>query len=92
MRVTGESEPLRTSRGFQMLKLESRSSADARPFPEVREEIMRQIQVERSDQEIDRYLDTLREQAQIEWKDENYRALYQKQILERAGKGSGLRP
>jgi hypothetical protein len=39
-----------------------------------------------------RYLDSLRAQAEIEWKDENYRALYQKQILERTAKRTSLRP
>ena len=46
------------------------------------------IRTERADVEIDRYLETLRAQAQIEWKDETFRALYQKAQAER-GKGAG---
>jgi peptidyl-prolyl cis-trans isomerase SurA len=92
LQVGDVSEPIRTSRGFQMLRLESRSAAEPRPFAEVREQILRRIQVERSDTEMARYLDSLRAQAEIEWKDENYRALYQKQILERTAKRTSLRP
>ncbi|HUF47058.1 MAG TPA: peptidylprolyl isomerase [Vicinamibacterales bacterium] len=91
LQVGDVSEPLRTSRGFQMLSLESRSAAEPRPFAEVSEEIMRRIQSQRADAETARYLDGLRAQAQIEWKDETYRALYQQQMSARA-KGAGLRP
>jgi hypothetical protein len=78
---------VRTTRGFQMLRLESRTTAEPRAFAQVRDEILRKIRVERADAELDRYLETLRAQAQIEWKDENFRAIYQKMMAER-GKGT----
>jgi peptidyl-prolyl cis-trans isomerase SurA len=89
LKVGDVSEPVRTSRGFQMLRLETRSTAEPAPFPQVRSQILQKIRLERADAETSRYIDTLREQAQIEWKDENLRALYQKMIAERAAKGGG---
>jgi peptidyl-prolyl cis-trans isomerase SurA len=88
LKVGDISEPVRTTRGFQMLRLESRTTAEPRAFAQVRDEILRKIRVERADAELDRYLETLRAQAQIEWKDENFRAIYQKMMAER-GRGAG---
>jgi peptidyl-prolyl cis-trans isomerase SurA len=82
-------EPVRTTRGFQMLKLESRSEAKPRPFGEVRQEILQKMRLERGDAELAKYLDGLLARAQIEWKDDSYRAAYQKLIEERA-KRSGV--
>ncbi len=89
LKVGDLTEPLRTTRGFQMLRLELKSSAEPRPFGEVRQQILQKIRLERADKEMVRYLETLRAQAQIEWKDENYRALYQKHMAERDAKGTG---
>jgi len=89
LRVGDITEPLRTTRGFQLLRLESRSSAEPRPFGEVRQQILQKIRLERADAEMVRYIETLRAQAQIEWKDENYRVLYQKHMAERDAKGTG---
>jgi len=89
LKVGDVSEPIRTSRGFQMLRLESRTEAEPLPFSQVRSQILQKIRFERVDAETDRYLDTLLEQAQIDWKDENLRAVYQKMVAERA-KGTGL--
>lgn len=84
------SEPVRTSRGYQMLQLQSRTESAPLPFGEVRQQILQKIRLERVDAETDRYLDTLRGQAEIEWKDETLRAIYQKMMAERAAKGPGL--
>lgn len=89
LKVGGISEPVRTTRGFQMLQLESRTTAEPLPFGQVRQQILQKIRLERADAETDRYLDGLRAQAQIEWKDENFRAAYQKWQAERAAKGGG---
>jgi parvulin-like peptidyl-prolyl isomerase len=50
---TGEiSEPIRTTRGYQVLKVESRSEAKPQPFAQVREQILRRFQVQRVDAEM----------------------------------------
>lgn len=78
----GISEPLRTPRGYQMFRLESRSVPELRPFDEVRRSIETAIRNERIGPETDKMLARLRTQAVIEWKDESLRQIYEKKIAE----------
>lgn len=77
------SQPVRTSRGYQMLRLEARTEAAPEPFLAVRDRIGQKIQTERIDAEMERYIRSLLSQAQIEWKDEDYRLMYEQQIAVR---------
>lgn len=78
----GISEPVRTQRGFQVFKLESRSVPELRPFEEVRRDIENAIRNERLEPETQKLLARLRSQAVIEWKDEALRQLYEKRVAE----------
>lgn len=80
----GISEPLRTARGFQMFKLESRSTPTLRPFDEVRRDIENAIRNERIGPEQEKLLARLRTQAVIEWKDEALKQIYEKRLAENA--------
>jgi peptidyl-prolyl cis-trans isomerase SurA len=71
-------EPLRTPKGFQLFKLESRSDPQPEPFEKVRDQIGDLIYRQRAETETQKYLDKLRTQALIEWKDDVYRAQYEK--------------
>jgi len=71
------SEPLRTRAGWQIFKLESRSAAEPEPFEKVRNEIAQKIYEGRRDGEMAKYITKLRAQALIEWKDENFRKMYE---------------
>jgi parvulin-like peptidyl-prolyl isomerase len=84
----GVSEPIRTSRGYQMLELTSRSAAAPQPFAEVQEEIRQRILDVRMEDETIKYLDGLREETVIEWKDDAYRAMHDAYLRAR-GTGSG---
>jgi peptidyl-prolyl cis-trans isomerase SurA len=70
-------EPLRTRAGYQIFKLESRSAAEPEPYDKVRNEIGQKIYESRRDGEMSKYLTRLRAQALIEWKDENFRKMYE---------------
>lgn len=74
------SEPLRTTRGYQIFKLEERSTPTMRPFDEVRREIETAIRMERLEPEKQKLLARLRTQAVIEWKDDSLRQIYDRQI------------
>jgi peptidyl-prolyl cis-trans isomerase SurA len=75
---TGDiTEPLRTRAGYQIFKLESRSAAEPEPFEKVRNEIAQKIYEGRRDGEMAKYITKLRAQALIEWKDENFRKMYE---------------
>jgi parvulin-like peptidyl-prolyl isomerase len=79
--------PIRTQRGYQILKLDSRSPEQPRPFDDVREAIAQKIYEQRVDGETQKYLDKVRAQALIEWKDEALKAMYDKQLsdMKKAG-------
>lgn len=70
-------EVLRSRAGYQIFKLETRSAAEPEPFEKVRDEIGRKIYESRRDGELAKYLAKLRAQALIEWKDENFRKMYE---------------
>ena len=73
---------MRTQRGYQLFKLESRSEPQLRPFDEVRRDIENAIRSERIEPETQKLLTRLRSQAVIEWKDETLRQLYEKRVAE----------
>ena len=70
-------EPIRTRNGYQIFKLESRSAAEPEPFEKVRNDIFQKIYESRRDVELGKFLEKLRAQALIEWKDDNFRKLYE---------------
>jgi len=79
--------PIRTQRGYQILKLDSRSAEQPKPFDDVREAIAQKIYEQRVDGETQKYLDKVRAQALIEWKDETLKEMYDKQLsdMKKAG-------
>ncbi len=72
------SEPMRTSTGYVLFKLESRSEATPEPFAKVRDAITAKIYESRMDGEQRKFLERLRTQALIEWKDDSYKQMYEK--------------
>ena len=71
------SDPIRTPQGYQLLMLESRPEAIARPFEEVRDDISNSVFSDRRIEEYDKYLQTLRETAIIEWRSDDLRQAYE---------------
>ena len=86
------SEVLRTSKGFNIFKLESRVEPTPEPFDKVRDQIAQRIYESRMDTETKKFLEKLRTQANIEWKDEGYRLMYEKLRGKTTDKGAGTRP
>ncbi|MEO8481737.1 MAG: peptidyl-prolyl cis-trans isomerase [Acidobacteriota bacterium] len=80
--------PLRGPRGYQIFRLETRSTPELRPFTAVRAEIERAIRDERIDPETDKMLARLRTQAVIEWKDDAFKQMYEKRIADKAKEGA----
>jgi len=62
------SEVIRTPRGYQVLKLESLSPAQTMPFAEARQQISDRVFTDKRREGFQRYLEGLRSQAIIEWK------------------------
>lgn len=80
------SEPIRTPTGYQLLKLESRTGAEPEVFEKSRDLISQKILEARLEVERNKFLDKLRTQAVIEWKDDTYKKMYDAGRAERTKK------
>ena len=87
LEVGAVAEPLRLAGGYHVFKVESRTEAETAPFDEVREQIYQRILMSRVDAETAKYLERLRAQAVIEWKDDASRKLYEQGLTTRQSSG-----
>ena len=83
------SEPIRTSRGYQILKLETSKAAGVRPFDAVRDLVADRVYQDRANSEMRKFLDRVRRQAIIVWKNDELRKAYEQQIAARGGSNPG---
>jgi peptidyl-prolyl cis-trans isomerase SurA len=77
-------QPLRTNRGYQILKLESSTSNTILPFEQAREQISNTVLNAKKDKEFLKYLEKLRAQAIIEWKNPEIKKAYDEGIMQQA--------
>jgi peptidyl-prolyl cis-trans isomerase SurA len=73
-------QPIRTQRGYQIFKLESTKASGQRPFDSVRDLVADRVYQERSRSEMRKFLDRVRRQAIIVWKNEELRKAYEQQV------------
>jgi peptidyl-prolyl cis-trans isomerase SurA len=76
MKIGEVSEPLRTTRGYQILKLETLSPKQTLAFDQAREQIADHVLGDKRKREFLKYLDKLRAQAILDWKNEDIRKAY----------------
>lgn len=76
MKVGDVTEPLRSPRGYQILKLETRSEAEIKPFAAAREDISNRVFTTKRQAEYQKYLEKLRASAIIEWKNADLKKAY----------------
>ncbi len=77
LKVGDISSPIRVARGYQLLKLESRSDVMLKTFEEARSEIGNKIGQVKLDSERGRYLVRLRESATIVWRNDELKRAYE---------------
>jgi peptidyl-prolyl cis-trans isomerase SurA len=77
LEIGGLSDVLRVQRGYQILKLESRSAVKTRTFDDAKDEIARKVAEEKSKGELVKYMDRLREQASITWHNDELKKAYE---------------
>src|SRR5205807_1723340 len=87
MKAGDVSEPVRTARGYQLLKLESITPTQTMTLEQAREQISEHVFTDKRKAEFQKYLQKLRAQAIIEWKNEDVK----KAFLEGA-KQQGIAP
>jgi peptidyl-prolyl cis-trans isomerase SurA len=71
---------IRTPRGYQLLKLETLKPQAVQPFDKVRDLIADRVASERTRNEMRKFLTRLRAQAIIEWKNDELKKAYEKQL------------
>ncbi len=91
LKVGDVTEVLRAPRGYQLLKLESRSETKIRTFEEAREDIAAKVAEQKRRGELQKYLDRLREQATITWRNTELKKAYD-QALEKRRQESAQKP
>jgi parvulin-like peptidyl-prolyl isomerase len=89
MNVGDVTSPIRMQRGYQLLKLETRSETKTRTFDEARADITQRVGDEKLRLERMRYLERLRSQATITWRNDELKRAYE-QALEQRRKTLGL--
>jgi peptidyl-prolyl cis-trans isomerase SurA len=78
-------KPIRTTRGVQILKLETLKPAAAQPFEGVRDLVADKVHDARQQTEVRKFLARMRGQAIIEWKNEELKKLYERQVAAEGG-------
>jgi peptidyl-prolyl cis-trans isomerase SurA len=69
-------EVLRAPKGYQLLKLESISTAELMPFDKARDQISERVFTGKRNEEFQKYLEKLRSQSIIEWKNPDLKRAY----------------
>jgi peptidyl-prolyl cis-trans isomerase SurA len=72
--------PIRTPKGYQLFKLETMKASALQPFDSVRDLIADKVAGARTQVEMRKFLTRLRAQAIIEWKNQELKKVYEKQI------------
>ena len=70
------SEVMRVPRGYQILRLESRSATKIRTYDEARDDISRKVAQNKSQGELMKYLERLRAEATIVWRNDELKKAY----------------
>ena len=83
MKVGDLTEAMRTPRGYQVLRLESRTETKIRAFDEARSDISNKVGESKMAGERLKYLDRLRVQATITWRNDELKKAYEQALAAR---------
>src|SRR3954468_10623081 len=78
------SEIIRAPRGYQVLKLETMTPKQTMPLEQAREQISERVFTDKRKAEFQKYLQKLRAQAIIEWKNEDVRKAFEQGVKQQA--------
>jgi peptidyl-prolyl cis-trans isomerase SurA len=76
MKVGQVSEVLRSAKGYQILRLESITAPETQSFEQAKQEISNKVFTDKRKAEFDKYLERLRSEAIIEWKNADVKKAY----------------
>jgi parvulin-like peptidyl-prolyl isomerase len=89
MKIGEVTEPIRTPRGFQILKLETLKPAEVQPFESVRDLAADKVHSARQESEFRKFMTRVRGQALIEWKNDELKKAYDAAIAAEAEGSQG---
>jgi peptidyl-prolyl cis-trans isomerase SurA len=75
-------QPIRTNKGVQILKLETIKPSAVQPFENVRDLVADRVHNARQQVEVRKFLARVRGQALIEWKNETLKKMYEAQVAQ----------
>jgi peptidyl-prolyl cis-trans isomerase SurA len=75
---------IRTTRGYQFFKIEALTTADTLGFEQAREQINDKVFTGKRKDEFDKYLNKLRTQAIIDWKNQDVKKAYEEGLAAQA--------
>jgi peptidyl-prolyl cis-trans isomerase SurA len=78
------SELVRTARGYQILKLETMTPTQTMPLDQAREQISERVFTDKRRAEFQKYVQKLRNQAIIEWKNPDVRKAFEEGVKQQA--------
>jgi peptidyl-prolyl cis-trans isomerase SurA len=78
-------QPIRTPKGYQLFRLETLKAQALQPFDSVRDLIADKVAGARTQVEMRKFLARLRTQAIIEWKNDELKKAYEKQVAAELG-------
>ena len=76
-------QPLRTQRGYSIIKLESATARKVKTLDEARPEIADKIAGQKRQGQMEKYLEQLRQQAIIDWKNDEIKKAFEIGLKER---------
>jgi peptidyl-prolyl cis-trans isomerase SurA len=77
MKVGQVSEVLRSAKGYQILRLESITAPETQSFEQAKQDISNKVFTDKRKAEFDKYLERLRNEAIIEWKNADVKKAYE---------------
>jgi parvulin-like peptidyl-prolyl isomerase len=88
MKAGEVSEPVRITRGYQLLKLDTITATRVLPLDQAREQISERVFTDKRKAEFQKYIQKLRAQAIIEWKNPDIRKAFEEGVKQQtAGVG-----
>jgi parvulin-like peptidyl-prolyl isomerase len=87
MKIGEVSQAIRLPRGYQLLKLETLTPAQTMSFEQAREQIGDRVFTDKRKAEFQKYLEKLRSQAIIEWKNQDVKKAFEQGLKQQAAAG-----
>ena len=84
MKVGDVSELVRTTRGYQLLKLETMTATETMTLEQARDQISERVFTDKRRAEFQKYLEKLRAQAIIEWKNQDVKKAFEQGLKQQA--------